>query len=130
MEQYGTSSGSPIVSGDPLPKAKKPVILWILIAVLLLAVAFAAGMALTKDDNKNAAPSLVLPAATVTISPDGFVPSTVKIKKGQEVRWINSDEHEHQVSADDTVLKDLGTGDALLKNESYTYPFDDTGEYP
>ena len=67
------------------------------------------------------------PMAEVQISPDGFRPVTVKIKKGQDVMWTNSEEQPHQVYADQTQVPGLDSQEPLAQGDAYIYTFDKSG---
>lgn len=63
-----------------------------------------------------------------------FSIETMKIKVGDTVRWVNSDNEPHQVvSGQDLEDPGLGTpvnADLILIGEHYTFTFDKPGRYP
>lgn len=77
----------------------------------------------------------VLPSAEakVTIGKEGFTPSTVLVKKGSQVTWINTDEEPHQVVSDPhpthSNLPSLEMDEPLLTNESFTFTFEKVGTF-
>jgi plastocyanin len=68
----------------------------------------------------------------VVISSAGFLPEAIKIKKGEQVKWVNQDKVAHQVAADPypthASLPSFFSL-ALLSNDSYTYTFNQAGTY-
>ncbi len=62
---------------------------------------------------------------TITIKNFAFNPSTITIKVGENVTWINEDSASHQVKEDAGLFESstLGTG------QSYTYIFTTAGTY-
>ena len=73
----------------------------------------------------GAAPAAPASIATVQIKRSSFLPSTVTIKTGDTVRWVNSDTHNHQVVSNNGsfVSPILGPGKA------YTHRFNAAGTY-
>ena len=73
------------------------------------------------------------PQALVSINSSGFLPESLKIKKGSSVTWINEDTNPHQVASDPhpihTQVKEFGSGKVLIKGEKYTFVFEKTGTF-
>ena len=65
-------------------------------------------------------------ANTVTIQNMAFNPSTLNIKVGTTVTWINKDSLTHDVTSDTGAFN---SGN-LTKGMSYNYTFNQTGSYP
>lgn len=69
--------------------------------------------------------------ATVTIKDFSFQPETVTIKVGETVTWVNEDRRIHMVmSGAPPVMTDLFMSPSLAKGESWSYTFEEPGEYP
>jgi plastocyanin len=68
----------------------------------------------------------------VHITKQGFSPETVTIKAGQTVRWINSDNTDHEVVTDPSRSKQpkVFSEKPLGQNDSFTVKFEDPGAYP
>lgn len=64
----------------------------------------------------------------IVITRKGFIPSTLTISKGQQVKWLNRDTTVHQIISGDS-LPSLSETDPLSYNESFTYTFESPGEY-
>lgn len=76
--------------------------------------------------------STVYAAQTVeiTIQDYSYSPSTVVIKPGDTVKWINTVENQHTVtSGKDGVTDGLWDSKRLNKGESFSYTFDKAGTY-
>ena len=73
----------------------------------------------------GAAPAAPASTATVQIKRSSFLPSTVTIKTGDTVRWVNSDTHNHQVVSNNGsfVSPILGPG------KTYSHRFTAAGTY-
>lgn len=68
------------------------------------------------------------PVATNTVTIENFAygPAVITVKKGTKVTWTNNDSVQHNVIGDD--LKELN-GPLLKKGESYSYTFNEVGEF-
>lgn len=69
----------------------------------------------------------------VSITSDGFVPETVLVTTGTTVTWINEDDELHRVASNPHPTHDdllgLDSGEAIGLGESYSFTFDDPGEF-
>lgn len=69
----------------------------------------------------------------IDITKDGFIPATIKIKKGAQVKWINKDKNMHWIQADPhptgSSLPQLDSAEGLEEDVSYGYTFDQSGTY-
>lgn len=68
-------------------------------------------------------------AAQVNISANGFMPQTLKVRKGQVVNWTNTDAAPHRLQADPDKLESFETADMLNEGDTYTYIFDKEGTF-
>lgn len=100
----------------------------VIIAVIVLGTILAVW--LTK---RSTTPPVTRVAAKVEITETGFVPQTIRIKKGESVTWINKDSKPHQVAADPhptgDLLPSLKGEEPLLQEEQYTAIFEKTGTF-
>jgi len=62
---------------------------------------------------------------TVTIQNMAFNPSTLNVKVGTTVTWINNDTVTHDVTSDTGLF----TSGNLTNGQSYNYTFNQTGNY-
>jgi plastocyanin len=132
MQSYEPGQ-TPFVSGGGKSKAtfkKKPALI-IAAAIVLLIIVMVSVMALKKD---NAAPAgaqvdISSSVANVSIDATGYLPKTIKVKKGQEITWTNKHDAVHRLTADQTVLPGFDTAELLEPGDSYTYIFDKAGTY-
>jgi plastocyanin len=128
MEPNDSSSQPKFVSSASQPigtkKSKRITVIALILLIALLA-SIVAWMLLSKDSSIGSQE----PPAIITVTADGFSPATVKIQPGQSVTWVNEDDTEHQIAADETVLPDLNDSDPLSTGETYSYPFEDKGTY-
>lgn len=53
-----------------------------------------------------------------------FVPETIKIKKGDTVKWVNQDTAGHDIKIGQAV-----TSPVMKRDESFTYTFGESGEF-
>lgn len=86
--------------------------------------------------SQNNQPAVVLAnsEAVVEIRKSGFFPETVKIKKGELVKWVNKDPSgKHIVASDpfptDSDIPELVSVDGLALDESYSFTFEESGKY-
>src|SRR3989344_2564675 len=87
--------------------------------------------------------SPVVPATVITYTDTGFVPSSVTIKKGQSVRWMNNSgsgvwpasavHPTHSIypqkSASDCLGSSFDSCRGLAKGESWDFAFNSVGEW-
>lgn len=67
----------------------------------------------------------------VTMKDFKFQPDTVTIKKGQSVTWTNEDRRRRQVmSGNPPVMTDQFMSPVLENGQSYTFTFEQAGEFP
>ena len=62
----------------------------------------------------------------VSMKDKKFDSAKVTIKVGQTVKWVNDDEHDHTVLADDGSFK----SENISANESFSFTFSTAGKYP
>lgn len=75
--------------------------------------------------------------ATVTIGSmnNGFVPTTLTVKRGTEVTWVNSDITNHQIrwtggqTSQGSHMTQIGGSELLAPGQSYSYRFDTVGSF-
>jgi plastocyanin len=71
----------------------------------------------------------------ITISPQGFIPASISLKKGSQLTWQNNDERPHQVIFGPHPVHQSLMGlkniesPALATNESFTFTFETTGTF-
>ena len=103
---------------------------WLTFAVVIFVIGGAASFWLVKNNNEAAIAESV---ATVEITGSGFVPQTIRVKKGESIQWVNADTKPHQVVSDPypsgDTLPDLNSSEPLTEGESYTRTFDQTGTF-
>ncbi len=71
-------------------------------------------------------------AAKVNISDKGFTPATLKVKKGQNVTWTNTDIEAHHILANnstDSSTPGFDSQDSLNQQATYTYTFNSAGTF-
>lgn len=71
------------------------------------------------------APAALAKEHKVAIKDVKFTPRELKVKKGDTVVWINSDERDHTVTADDKSFKSGNLGDG----GTFRHKFDKPGKY-
>jgi plastocyanin len=69
-----------------------------------------------------------MPGVTEEVK-NGFNPDNIIIKKGETVRWINSDEIEHIFSSTFFIGKGGISSPSIKPGEGWEYKFENTGEY-
>jgi plastocyanin len=70
-----------------------------------------------------------LPPAQVRITADGFSPATVKLKKGQQLTWTNTDSTPHQAMSAGSSSGLPSNNGVLGQNESLTITLEQPGVY-
>lgn len=110
-------------------KVKKPKLLFGLIAVLIIVGLLAALYVVNRQSEQQRLEE----AMQITITEDGFLPTTARVYSGTTVIWTNEDTASHWVASnphpthDD--LPDLDTGDSIGPESTYSFTFDDAGTY-
>ena len=120
----------PVISPQPVARPRKRVVRWLSLALLVAIVGGASIFWVLKDGNQSAEAA---PVATVSITPAGFEPQTIKIKKGQSVNWVNKDTAPHQLAADMDPKggngSQLNSHEPLTEGESYAATFEEVGTF-
>lgn len=68
----------------------------------------------------------------VTITDQGFIPATIKIKKNTQVKWKDMDKASYQVASDPHPIHSGLPGlvsPVLLTNDSYSFTFEKVGTF-
>lgn len=63
------------------------------------------------------------------ISGFAFLPDNITVKKGSTVTWTNEDSVQHNVVSDSDSSKSGLDGPLLAKGKSFSFTFDEVGEY-
>jgi plastocyanin len=132
MESTNPNQNQPVqvIAPQPARPHKRRFAKWLTLAALIFVVGGASVLWLVRD---NATEVEAAPAATVQITPTGFVPQTIKVKKGEVVTWVNADTKPHQVASDphpsDDGLDTLNSDEPLAEGESYTATFEESGTF-
>ena len=127
---------------EPKEESRKPKSkLWIIVIVILVLAIAGVGGWLVYNQSKNSKKTTTqqqvqagpnFQTAEVNITTTGFNPSTIKIKKGDQVMWKNTDSKPHRIFAEPyptkTSLPELDS-EALQPNTSYGFIFEQTGTY-
>jgi plastocyanin len=64
-------------------------------------------------------------ANTIVVKSFMFAPTSVKVKAGTSITWMNKDEEPHTIASDDGLFR----SGALDTDESYSFKFDKPGTY-
>lgn len=65
----------------------------------------------------------------VNLEITGVTPTTLKVKKGQQVTFTNHDTRNHRLTADQSVLPGFDSTEELATGDSYTYIFEIAGSF-
>lgn len=117
------------------PSSKSPVAALAVAALLMIGVGGVYLIVRSHQAHKTpaASSSVTVAPAAVSITKTGFVPATISVKAGQAVIWTNTDTAPHSIAAGSPVggtgLANLGSGQGLSQNDTYSYIFDKAGTY-
>jgi plastocyanin len=103
---------------------------WLLIIALLSLVVLTAGALIYSQTIGQAPNGNQLVDSQVTITANGFEPSTITVKKGQAVTWINQDATTHQLKADTPDNSPLKDEEVFGQGDEYSVIFEETGTFP
>ncbi len=107
------------------PKMKLATLLTIIVVVLGVAAAYL----ITTRNNGNPQQN----ALQVNITKNSFDPSTITIKAGSSVTWVNTDTAPHRVASnpfpENDGLAGFDSKNPLGPNGTYTFKFDKTGTF-
>ena len=105
------------------PKSKRLWQLWLAgLILLLIAGGYLAFTLVNQQDVTTESP------ITVKVTANGFSPSTISVKKGSQITWLNEDTSEHNLLGDQEQLE-MSSDEPLNEGDSYSYTFDDTGTF-
>jgi len=106
---------------------------WLIPGIIVLVVLIVGGTGawwiMHNKQHANTVTAISSNVVDVTVTQNGYQPSTIKIKRGQEVTWTNQDATPHRLNADQTSLPGFDSVDSLQKGDSYTYIFDTPGTF-
>ncbi len=134
MEQHETTENNTTMFGSKISTKNRKQRLVIALAVLIVTVAvvIAAVAFLTNGFNSDTAQSVEQidsEVAIVEITSDGLKPAAIRVKAGQQVKFINQDSSQHRIMADPDSLEGFDSESQLSTGDSYTYVFDTPGTY-
>lgn len=99
---------------------------WLTLVIAVLVAGGASAWWLMDNDKQVQA----APNASVEITSEGFVPQTIRIKKGSTITWTNNDAQPHQTASDPkNVESALNSEEPLTQGDSYAATFDDAGTF-
>ena len=110
---------------------KKLLIIFLVCLVVFMAAFFGAQWYRNRERPQNIPEQQVV---TITYSSSGFLPQHLRILPGTKVVWINDHPTATMRIADNTTsestkLVEFGQTDAVAKNGSYDYTFNQVGTY-
>ena len=139
--QEQTPSTDPAIhspAGEPKKSRSKtaPIVLIILATIVVFGIVgwlvYSRSVNKSKDTASQSQAEPNIQTAEVSVTSAGFSPSTVKIKKGDQVMWKNTDSKPHRVFAEPyptkSSLPDLDSG-SLAPGTSYGFIFEQTGTF-
>lgn len=75
----------------------------------------------------------VTTSATVSITKDGFLPQTIRVKRGSQITWVNNDTTPHTIAFDTNssykALENFTTDEPLSPNETISFTFEQAGTF-
>jgi plastocyanin len=113
---------------------KKPLIIAAAVAAVAIIVAviylvYPRGSNTTGGNNQEQAVAISEKVANVSVDANGYIPSSITVKKGQPVTFTNGVSVPHRVTADQTQIEGFNTDDPLNQGDTYTYIFTQVGTY-
>lgn len=108
--------------------------LLLLTATVLAGLLLSAAIYQTYFEKPTPAPSVTAPAqAAVSITKNGWVPSTITIRAGTQLTWTNDDSSSHQPAADPHPIhgsiEGFDSDTTLLPGDSLSFIFETKGKY-
>lgn len=129
--QEPSLKNQPVVNGkkintDRTTKSSKT---WLIIAAVFLAAVTTLYIVASRQSEQRQG----VEAMQVSITSEGFNPSTALIKPGTTVRWTNLDQQPHWVASnphpEHDGLPGLDAGEPIGPDNTYTYTFNETGTF-
>lgn len=112
-------------------RAIRSILAFVLLIVTVLMVVWAVIYVTQKGNGESSesAKTISKEVAVVEITTEGFMPSSITVTAGQQVKFINKDAVPHRIMADPESLQDFDSLNQLATGDSYTYVFDTPGRY-
>jgi len=120
------------------PKNYTRTLMAMMLLIILILIAI---LSYSITSNKNSQPTKTtttssvnaLAPAQVSITKNGFVPATIKVRVNQGIIWTNNDTAQHQVSSDpyptDNGLADFNQAQPMTQNQSWDFIFNKVGTF-
>ena len=111
------------------PSKKKA---WLILLAIAVVIAGTVGFFLMNPSAKDEDDTQALISenvADVSIEMTGATPSTVKIKKGQQITFTNRDTRAHRLTADQAIVEGFDSTEDLATGDTYTYVFESAGTF-
>jgi len=106
---------------------------FVLIVVMLLAIVTVAVSMLVIMRTNMGETITTESSSSVTITQAGVNPSTITVKKGGTVTWVNQDDAPHALEITSPnpprELEGFGTQEPITNGESYSYTFESVGHF-
>jgi plastocyanin len=129
METSDNQKNVPIITPQSSAPKRRRMARWLTLAIAVFLIGGGTVWWLVRDNKVAQA----VPSATVGITTDGFVPQTIRIKKGSMITWTNNDAQAHQTASDPYPTNDaqtvINSKEALSRGDSYTATFENTGTF-
>ena len=125
----------PVVdSGSNKPTNKKSALVIVKLTVIAIVCLIGIFLFFRNSDEPTPPPAQpVSQAIEVSITDSGFVPSTIVVAKGAKVVWKNDSASPRRIGSnpypDHTSLPSLYSKDVIAPGQTYSYTFNDAGEW-
>ena len=99
-----------------------------IVLALVAALLFLSGGAYYMHSAGDAGVSALAPGS-VAVTKEGFTPTTIRVKKGQQVTWKNVDIQPHQVVSENVAALRMEQSTILSQDDTATVTFEQAGTY-
>jgi len=123
---------TPVTTSQPKRRKSTKIVM---VVILVLVVVAGLALFMTSNDSDKDLQSIAENTvfAAVSVTEEGFEPTTLEVQKGTSVTWTNNGSAVHQIASDPhpshDALAGLFSEQALQPTDAFTFTFDEVGTY-
>ena len=119
--------------GETSKKKSKKLVIGLVVIALIITASLLWLFAIAEEETSPEQFTEELETISISITQDGFLPETMLITQGQTVTWVNESDEPHWIASNPYPTSDdfpeLNSEEPINLGDSYTFTFEETGEF-